>query len=169
METLCIKRKNKSAGQTPTGSGLFSSCRVGADGVGSQTVCLHALRHGVAEGLLEAAGERSGALDGERAHGAAADCQRVNMLLSSPFQNDSTRLSLLPRSGSPSSRCLSSRLFTPQIRHVSSCFKNAPCSDSGLLSGRMLWEGSWGTWCSPTERPALSSLIKCSYYSTSTR
>lgn len=51
--------------------------RIGAGSAGSSAVCLHVLRHGVAEGLLEGAGERSRAMVGECAHWIGAGCQRV--------------------------------------------------------------------------------------------
>lgn len=52
--------------------------RPGSGGHGSYTLCAHALRHAVEEGLLEAAGERSSAVDGECPHGAGAGCPRVS-------------------------------------------------------------------------------------------
>lgn len=54
-------------------------CRFGAGGSGSAALCVHALRHGVAARLLEAAAERSTAMDGECAHGAGAGRQRVKL------------------------------------------------------------------------------------------
>lgn len=42
------------------------------------TGALHALGHGVAAGLLEAAGERSRALDGERANRAGPGREQVS-------------------------------------------------------------------------------------------
>lgn len=59
---------------------LLPSSRSCVCGDGPPAVCVHALRHGVAEGLLEAAAERSSAMDGERAHRAGAGRQRVNSL-----------------------------------------------------------------------------------------
>lgn len=56
---------------------MLSVSRFGAGSDGSSAVCLHTLRHGVAEGLLEAAGERSTAMGGERAHRTGAGCERV--------------------------------------------------------------------------------------------
>lgn len=53
------------------------SSRLGPGCHGSSTVCLHTVRYGVAEGLLEAAGERSPAMDGECAHWVGAGCQQV--------------------------------------------------------------------------------------------
>lgn len=55
----------------------FPFHRSGDGNDGSSAVYLHTLRHGVAEGLLEAAGGRSTALRGERAHWTGAGCQRV--------------------------------------------------------------------------------------------
>lgn len=55
-------------------SSLLSCCRFGLGCDGSSSVRVHALRHGVAEGLLEAAGKHSPAMDGERAHWAGAGC-----------------------------------------------------------------------------------------------
>lgn len=54
--------------------------RSGAGSDGSSAVCLHSLRHGVAEGLLEAAAGRSTALCWERAHWTGAGCQWVRWL-----------------------------------------------------------------------------------------
>lgn len=47
---------------------------------GSSSVCLHTFRHGMAEGLLEAAGEHSTAMDGVCAHRAGTGHQWVRWL-----------------------------------------------------------------------------------------
>lgn len=59
---------------------FFPPCSCGPVIYGSSAVCLHTLRHGVAEGLLEAVGEHSRAMDRERAHWTGAGSQWVRWL-----------------------------------------------------------------------------------------
>lgn len=59
----------------------FSVCSSISGCDGSSALSLHALRHGLAAGLLEAPGERSPALVGERAHWTGAGCQWVRRFI----------------------------------------------------------------------------------------
>lgn len=60
--------------------GFCSFYRFAPGSDGSSAVCLHTFEHGVAEGLLEAAGECSTAMDGGCAHRAGTSCQSVRWL-----------------------------------------------------------------------------------------
>lgn len=92
-----------------------SFCRFGFWSAGPSLLLLHTLRHGVAEGVLKAAGERPGVLAGKSAHWASAGCQQVrDGEIARRYQKVSKTVCLCPISFS----CKVSLLFPPGLTEL---------------------------------------------------